>query len=186
MIDYNVNLDQKDLFYINENGLVCCEKWMDVLNYEGIYVVSNLGRRKNKKGKICRRRIKKDYNTARLSKKGVYKEALTHRLVALAFIPNTKNKPEVNHKDGNKWNNVIWNLEWATKSENGKHAYDNKLSKPRLGEKNNFTKLTKEQVLQIREIYSLGFLFQWQIAEIYNIKQATVSGIVTKRRWKYL
>lgn len=111
-----------------------------------------------------------------------------HRLVAEAFIPNSENKPEVNHKDenGTKWYNVVWNLEWATKSENGKHAFANGLSKPRFGADNNFTKLTEKEVLEIREIYSLGFLYQRQIAKIYNIKQVTVSDIVRKRKWKHL
>jgi HNH endonuclease/NUMOD4 motif len=52
-----------------------------------------------------------------------------HRLVALAFIPNLLNKDTVNHKDGNKLNNNVNNLEWATRSEQTQHAWDNKLIK---------------------------------------------------------
>ena len=61
--------------------------------------------------------------------KSIQKMYKIHRLVAEYFIPNPQNKPTVNHKDGNKLNNNITNLEWATISENTKHAYANKLAK---------------------------------------------------------
>jgi hypothetical protein len=57
-----------------------------------------------------------------------------HRLIATIFIPNPKNKLTVNHKDGNKMNNNIHNLEWATMSENTQHAFDNELAKNAKGE----------------------------------------------------
>lgn len=56
-----------------------------------------------------------------------------HRLVAEAFIPNPDNKPEVNHKDGNRHNNAVSNLEWVTKTENCRHAWDTGLVKPSYG-----------------------------------------------------
>jgi len=186
MIEYYKNLSLENLFYIDKNGIVKEEEWRDIRNYEGIYKISNLGRRKNKKGKIQRARIKKNYNTARLCKNKMYTECSVHRLVAIAFIPNPENKPCVNHKNGIKSDNRVNNLEWCTISENSIHAIANGFQKIRVGEDNNFTKLTKEQVLEIRDLYSLGFLFQRQIAKIYNITQCTVSDIVLKRRWSHL
>ena len=59
---------------------------------------------------------------------GVPKKVALHRLLAIAFIPNPENKRTVNHKDGNKLNNDLSNLEWTTDSENIKHAYDNDLN----------------------------------------------------------
>lgn len=60
-----------------------------------------------------------------------------HRLLALTFIPNPNNYPQVNHKDGNPLNNSLDNLEWCTQSQNIKHAYDNGLMKPQRGKRKN-------------------------------------------------
>lgn len=114
------------------------EVWVDVIGFEGYYQVSNLARVKslaryvNSKGSSVRLIKEKILTTQHfdtgycyvvLSKDGTSYNVLLHRLVAEAFIPNPENKPEVNHKDGDKDNNFDWNLEWATPSENIQHAY---------------------------------------------------------------
>lgn len=76
-----------------------------------------------------------------------------HRAVAETFIPNPENKPTINHKDGNKLNNNVDNLEWATYSENTQHAFDTGLAKSASGENACNSKLTQEQAEWIRANY---------------------------------
>lgn len=103
------------------------EIWEDIKDYEGLYQVSNLGNVKSlerkswnghkwfiKKEKTLKPRpLKSGYLRVSLCKDGIVKDYLIHRLVAIAFIPNTDNLPEVNHKDENKENNCYFNLEWC-------------------------------------------------------------------------
>ena len=115
------------------------EVWKDIQGYEGYYQVSNLGRVRSldrnvqhntkhgnvalRKGKILK--CKKDldgYSIINLSKQNNRTNKKVCRLVAQAFIPNFQNKPQVNHKDGNKSNDNVENLEWVTAKENMQHA----------------------------------------------------------------
>lgn len=118
--------------------ILMIEEWKDIKGYEGYYQVSNTGKvksldRKVKhpkggdkivRGKSCGERYNRvGYPEVVLFKEGEKKYQLIHRLVALTFVPNEENKPEVNHIDGNKINNNAENLEWCTSSENQQHAY---------------------------------------------------------------
>lgn len=100
-----------------------------------------------------------------------------HRLVAKAFICNDLNKKEVNHKDGNKENNSVGNLEWVTPSENCVHA-------ERTGLRNN-AKLTDEQVHNICSKLSDGFRNS-DIADMFGVPKSTVSEIKNKKAYKYI
>lgn len=121
------------------------EEWRPIRGYEGIYDVSNCGRvrslsrvvnngsphgRKLPDKILLPGKLKDGYLGVSLNRDGTCKYFKIHRLVAQAFIPNTDNKPYVNHKDGVKTNNVASNLEWCTQAENMRHAYNNGMIKP--------------------------------------------------------
>lgn len=114
-----------------------CEIWKDIAGFDGVYQISNLGRVKSLdrvisieykdragtrkiKGKLRKPIKDKDGYLVIGLGKGNYK---IHRLVAMAFIPNTNNYPQINHIDGNKRNNAATNLEWCTNAENQNHAF---------------------------------------------------------------
>ena len=107
------------------------EEWRPVKGYEGLYEVSNMGRVKSfHRHQIIIRKQRVDhsgYMRVCLNKDGTCNTKLVHRLVAIAFIQNPNNYEIVNHKDGNKKNNAVDNLEWCTQSYNIKHAYHNRL-----------------------------------------------------------
>lgn len=105
------------------------EIWVPVKKYEGLYEINQLGfvksLQKKKYGYIMNQRIDRaGYNTVRLMKPDIKSSTqYVHRLLGLAFLDNPENKCCINHIDGNKRNNNLRNLEWATKAENMQHAY---------------------------------------------------------------
>lgn len=116
------------------------EIWKDIKGYDGLYQISSFGRVKRTDRKITvnsphkgtyiktwKGRILKPisgvYLRVDLCKKNKTKRVLIHRLVAETFLPNINSKPQVNHVDGNKHNNILSNLEWVSISENSIHAY---------------------------------------------------------------
>lgn len=103
---------------------------------------------------------------------GASKTTRIHRLVAEAFIPNPQGLKVVNHIDGNKSNNNVSNLEWVTQAQNNRHAADNGLTA--RGSRNGMAKLTRTEVIEIREIYSSGGIILKDIAEAYGVSDTTV------------
>ena len=96
------------------------EDWKDIPGYEGLYVVSNNGRVMNvRSGRVLRGIVNNlGYIMVGLSKSGKVKMISVHRLVAEAFIKNPDNLREVNHKDEDKSNNNVDNLEWCDRKYN--------------------------------------------------------------------
>ncbi len=131
------------------------------------------------------KRRKRDYVTIALWKKERgYQYFYVHRLVAKAFVPNPLNHPLINHKDGNQKNNSKENLEWCTHKENMRHAFVNGLTT--RGEKNTSTKLTVEQVLEIRKLFSEGGLSQDKIAVLFGVSQSNIYMIVNRKNWTWI
>lgn len=132
------------------------ESWMPVKGYEGYYMVSDRGRVINAlTGKELRPGLASNgyltvclgYANDKNSRGRCTKSIPLHRVLAEAWIPNPYGKEEINHKDGNKLNNSLENLEWATYSENIKHAYRTKLRKAHS------EKLSDDDVRYIRKVY---------------------------------
>ena len=101
------------------------EIWNDIPGYEGYYQVSNQGRVRNSRNqKMLKPQTKNGgYIQFTLSVRNRCHYHSAHRLVAQAFIPNPEGKPQINHKNGDKSDNQVENLEWCTSSENQRHRY---------------------------------------------------------------
>ena len=109
-----------------------------------------------------------------------------HRCVAETFISNPNNYPVINHKDGNKSNNHISNLEWCTIKENNIHAYKTGLRKVLKGEDIYCSKLKQKEVDFIRENYKEGdSIFGCRkLAKMFNVSHTTISDIINNKIWK--
>ena len=164
------------------------EIWKDIKGYEGLYQVSNLGRikslanNKNKKEKIRKTRIDRNgYEVLCLCKDCKTKTFLVHQLVGKAFVKNPHNYKEINHKDENKLNNYVENLEWCDRKYNINFGERNKKCSIKLKESD----FKKKKVFQY-DIFG-NLLKTWnsvmEMANYFKIKSSTISNICTRRKF---
>jgi hypothetical protein len=174
------------------------EVWKTIPGNREIYMVSNEGNVKTAdrigarghfiKGRdLSFHKNSSGYNRVGMNLDGNLREYLVHRLVAQLFVDNPNNKPCVNHKDGNKLNNRSDNLEWCTRSENEKHAWEIGLKTPHAlkGEKHAMHKLTQAQVDYIRRVH-IPFDKEFgskPLANKFNVSAQTITNIVHKWNW---
>lgn len=157
----------------------------DVKNYEGLYSVTNNGEIYSWKNKIFLKPQKQNngYLTVTLYKNKIAKVISIHRIVAEIFCDNLDGKNVVNHKNLNKHDNYYQNLEWVTSKENIQHACDNGL---RNGEKNGNSKLTKDQIIEIRNKYKFRKYTYKTLGNEYGVMKHYIGKIVTRQVWKHI
>jgi len=177
------------------------EIWKDVSGYAGLYKVSNLGEvrsvnravlkndntKQNRIGKLLTAHPEhRGYMQVTLCISGKRKTMKVHRIVMNAFSLNPMMKRTINHKNGIKSDNRLCNLEWSTLSENVIHAFDTGLNKPLRGETNGNSKLTEENVIDIKtncngSVESLNLF-----ASKYNVTKQAIRLIINNKNWRHI
>lgn len=170
------------------------EEFKDYIFEGQEYKVSNLGRIFGKRGELKQRLNSDGYLEVTM---GANKRTTrrVHRIIAEVFIPNPNNLSDVNHKDFNRTNNNIDNLEWLSHEDNVKYSSQHNfdvLSKARSGENNGRATYTNEQVKHMRALYDTGMSVMDIIKVIYpeldykdrKNKWSRVKEIVTRKTFK--
>ena len=162
------------------------EFWQSIPGYPG-YQVSKTGKVVNHIGNELTLVLHhKGYLKVQLSNNAVAKMFFVHRLVAMAFVDNPDNLPQVNHLDGNKQNNYYINLEWCTQSQNIQHAWDNGLMHDIKGENNHSTKINNQIALSIRQARLTKEFTRKMLAEKFGVTVSLVKDIRSNRSWTHI
>lgn len=162
------------------------EIWKNIEGFRELYQVSNLGRirRRDNKKILTPLTLTKGYKGVRLyyeKKKATTKKI--HRLVAQHFIPNPLNLPQVNHKDGDKANNKVSNLEWCSNDYNMNHAIEHHLILQ--GERRGKSKCTESSLKLLQRLIDYGFTIK-QLSIIYGICKQAMKQIIRNQTYKNL
>lgn len=177
------------------------EIWKKIPNFSR-YEASNLGRlrslnyKRTGKVKVLKPAQSPDgyMKTVLLDDEGKYRSWTVHLFVMLAFVGEKPNGMEVNHKNGDKTDNRVENLEYVTHRYNVQHSFDNGFQKPPRGEDNPNAKLTNEDVVEIREYVKsqreqgIRYYGRKSLAEKYGITESHVKDVVSGRRgiWSHI
>ena len=178
------------------------EIWKDIPSWENSYQISNCGRVKSlekirfrRKGgnalyktKILSFSYDRGYLGVNIQNNKFVKHYWIHRLVAIVFIPNPLNLPEVNHRDLNKSNNHAENLEWVTHKQNITHAWnDEKRYKTvNRGEKSGRSKLKECEVLEARRLFATGKITKRFLSKIFKVDTSTMFRILNRDTWTHI
>lgn len=173
------------------------EIWLPIEGYEGVYNISNFSRIKSLfresgkplkgngkrfwKEKILKHQKGANYPVIRLTKLGIQSNHIIHILLATAFIQNPNNLPVLNHKNGDKYDLTLDNLEWTTSKENTAHAFRTGLMSHK-GIKNANCKFSEDVIL---EIFNSDLPYK-EISEKFGIARNSVSQIKNGGRWSHL
>lgn len=158
----------------------------DIKGFEGRYTISNLGIVRSKLTNIVMKPNITKFGYARVNlrkaKSREYKSYFIHRLVASHFLDNPTNLPEVNHKDSNRLNNVVTNLEWLSKEDNIRHSFIyGHASHKELRNPN--SKLNQEDIKAIIALHNTNRFYNTQIAKMFKVSSSTIDNIINNVTW---
>ena len=162
------------------------ELWKDIPGYEGLYKASTTGKIYSSRAKKCLAISPNTaYETVTLHNKGKHKSYGVHRLVAMTFLPNPHNLPQVHHIDGNHHNNTISNLQWITREDNQTEYFNSEYFKKKFTKENMVYFMMKKDsgVREYDIIIGTGTARNITTGEIKPLSELKKEGYVTSMKY---
>lgn len=166
--------------FVQNIGVKTVNDYKEIPNFPNYFVNSNGDIWSSKRKKfLCPSNNCKGYKQIKLCKNGKEKWKLVHHLVLETFICSRPEGKEANHKDGNKKNNKVENLEWVSPSENVRHAISNNFFNLTI------SKLTEESVVKIRKLDLVGYKIS-ELCEMFEVSKRTINSIIKRKTWGWV